>query len=223
MKWIIGLLLVVIAPLNKYDQIGQNNVARKQAEQAYRAGNFAKAAAQLDFLTKKTQQTDKALWLNLGHAYFAQGNYKQARKAYDSYVASESGAPVAVALTQLGVIACAGRDTLQALDAFRRALLIEPDNEPARYNFELLKKQFSGRINQKKRPTQKQKQSTQAQEQEVTKSPRQEQILRRLRTLNMSEEQANQLLNAMRDDDLPLELARRRVGAQPTGASGNRW
>jgi len=67
------------------------------------------------------------------------------------------------------------------------------------------------------------KQTLQQREQEVARSPRQEQLLRRLQNLNMTEEQANQLLNAMREDDLPLELARRRSAGQNQASGTSRW
>jgi tetratricopeptide (TPR) repeat protein len=219
------LAVISIWPLNAYDQIGRNNVARKQAERAYKRADFKQAATGFAYLTKKTTQTDATVWLNLGHAYFSQRQYKAARLAYEQYVSAASGPTVAVAQLQLGVIACADRDSAQALDLFRKALLTDPENEPARYNFELLKKRFSGRVGQNQKPklVPKPKQTAQQREQEVARSPRQEQLLRRLQNLNMTEEQANQLLNAMREDDLPLELARRRSAGTSQATGANRW
>ncbi|MCY7358307.1 MAG: hypothetical protein LH609_12785, partial [Rudanella sp.] len=139
--------------------------------------------------------------------------------AYEAFVPLAKGASVGVAYTQLGVIACADRDSAQAIDLFRKALLADPENEPARYNYELLKKRFSGRESSENKPkkVQKPRQTPQQSKQEVARSPRREQVLRRLQTMNMTEEQANQLLNSMREDDLPLELARRRsIGDHPS-------
>lgn len=225
MKWAIWLAVISIWPLNAYDQIGRNNLARKQAESAYRRADFRQAATGFAYLTQKSTQTDATVWLNLGHAYFSLGQHKEARQAYQHYVPAASGPTVAVAYTQLGVIACASRDSAQAIELFRKALLTDPDNEPARYNFELLKKRYSGRVGPKTtpKPQPKPKQTPQQREQEVARSPRQEQLLRRLQNLNMTEEQANQLLNAMREDDLPLELARRRSVGQRQASGVNRW
>jgi tetratricopeptide (TPR) repeat protein len=225
MKWTLWLLGVSIWPLNFFDQIGRNNLTRKQAEQAYQRADYEQAAAGFAYLSQKAGQADAVVWLDLGHAYFALGRYKEARRAYGQYIPAASGRSAAEAYTQLGVIACVSRDTTRALDLFRKALLTDPENEPARYNFELIKKQFSGRLRAKKtpQPTRKAKQTPQQQEQMVARSPRQEQVLRRLRNLNMTGEQANQLLNAMREDDLPLELARRRSAGQSQSSNANHW
>lgn len=225
MKWGIWLAMISIWPLNAYDQIGRNNLARKQAEKAYLRADYRQAATGFVYLTKHSTQADATVWLNLGHAYFSLANYKAAKQAYEKYVPAASGTTVAVAYVQLGVIACASRDSAQALDLFRKALLTDPDNEPARYNFELIKKQFSGRVaaKNKSKPQPKPKQTPQQREQQVARSPRQEQVLRRLQNLNMTEDQANQLLNAMREDDLPIELARRRSAGQNQSTSTNRW
>lgn len=225
MKWAIGLALISIWPLNAYDQIGRNNLARKQAERAYLMADYRQAVTGFVYLTKNSTQADATIWLNLGHTYFSLANYKDAKQVYEKYVPTASGTTLAVAYVQLGVIACVSRDSAQALDLFRKALLADPDNEPARYNFELVKKRFSGRVAAKRtpKPQPKPKQSPQQRELEVARSPRQEQVLRRLQNLNMTEDQANQLLNAMREDDFPLELARRRSAGQNQSTSTNRW
>lgn len=223
MKLTAWLLIAALWSLGNFDQIGQNNLIRKQAEQAYRSGDFLRAAEQFAYLTKQPSRPDPGVWLNLGHAYFALGNYKNARQAYKNYIDMEATGQVSNAYTQLGVIATSDRDTSEALTMFRKALLMEPGNEPARYNFELLKKRFSGRVKPRRVPKPKTEQRLEQREQEVARSNRQEQILRRLRSLNMTEEQANQLLNAMREDDLPLELARRQLSGPPKSFKGNRW
>ncbi|KAB7728115.1 hypothetical protein F5984_20415 [Rudanella paleaurantiibacter] len=221
MRLILSFLLAAIWPFGSFDSISQNNRARKEADNAFRAGDYKRAVQYYAFLIKQPAQTEAAIWLNLGHAYFALGQYGQANAAYQRFEPTETGPLLAVAYVQRSVIACAARDTSRALQLLQQALLIDPQNEPARYNFELVKSRFSG----KKPPQPRQKPSAQPQAQrdssgqELVRSPRQEQVLRRLRNLNMTEEQANLLLNAMRDDDVPLELARRRAGRK----GGGRW
>lgn len=217
--------LISLWPLNTLDQIGRNNLARKQAEKAFQQSDFQQAATRFAYLTKNSAKTDATVWLNLGHAFFLLKNYNEAKKAYAAYAPLATGASVGVAYTQLGVIACADRDSSQALDLFRKALLTNPENEPARYNYELLKQRFSGRDPSKRKPKQipKPRQTPQQSKQEVARSARQVQVLRRLQTMNMTEEQANQLLNSMREDDLPLELARRRSVGEQSSKNTRYW
>jgi len=219
----IWLVLISIWPLTAFDQIGRNNLARKQAESAYRRADYRQAATGFAYLTKYSTQADPTVWLNLGHAYFSLTKLKEASQAYGKYIQVGSGPSVGVAYVQLGVIACAARDSVLAFDLFRKALLTDPENEPARYNFELLKKQFSGRSRLANKTKPIPKKTPQQREQEVARSTRQEQVLRRLQNLSMTEEQANQLLNALREDDLPLELARRRSVGQHQSTGTNRW
>ena len=114
---------------------------------------------------------------------------------------------------------------------FRQALLENADNESARYNFELVKRYYSGKSSAKnprrKSSDPKQKLVNKPRPsggQQVERSDRQDELLRRFRRLNLSEEQALQLLNAMRGDDLPYALTRSaRQGGGKSTEKGNRW
>ena len=212
------------------NQISQHNRARQEAETAYRAGRFNRALALYAYLSRTTTAIDPAVRLNLGHTYFQLGRYAKAKPQYETLLRSDRQDLRTVAATQLGVMACFDRDSATALTLFRQALLENANNEPARYNFELIKKRYSGKppaINpQQKRmppPPQLVNKPRPAGGQ-VERSERQDELLRRFQQLNLSEEQALQLLNAMQQDDLPYALTHsaRRSGAKPT-ATGNRW
>jgi hypothetical protein len=213
-------------PLNR---ISQNNRARQEAERAYQTRQYHRASTLYKYLSQTTTTLDPGVRLNLGHTYFQLKQYDNARPQYATLLQSTRADLRTVAATQLGVIACLDRDSAAALLLFRQALLENADNEPARYNFELIKKQYSGRP----RPNSSHKQ-TAAQLQttvkprpaggQVERSTRRDELLRRFQQLNLSEEQALQLLNAMQQDDLPYALTRaaRQSGTKPTSA-GNNW
>ena len=209
------------------NQISQSNQARREAGRAYRAGHFNRALTLYAQLSRTTTTIDPAVRLNLGHTYFQLRQYANAKPQYETLLRSDRPDLRTAAATQLGIMACFDRDSATALTLFRQALLENPDNEPARYNFELVKKRYSG----KPLPTKKQ-QSRQppmvskprSGGAQVERSDRQDELLRRFGQLNLSEEQALQLLNAMQQDDLPYALTRqaRRTGTKPA-ANGNRW
>lgn len=212
------------------NQISRNNQARQQAQKAYDAGHYQEALTLYTSLIRTTT-LDPAVRLNMGHTYFQLKQYQRARPQYEALLRSDKTGLRSVAATQLGVIACIQEDSATALILFQQALLEDANNEPARYNFELVKKTFSG-----KGPTGKPKQqqaSRQQQQassnqsmsqQQVERSDEQDELLRRFQRLNLSEAQALQLLDAMQNDDLPYALTR---SARPTTTKAqtgqNRW
>lgn len=217
-----------------FDQISRNNIARKQAAAAYQAGNYGQAAGQYTYLTRVGAAPDPALLLNLGHSCFGLRQYARARPYYEKLYQIGSPDLAAVAAVQLGVIACADRDSAAALSLFRQALLRNPENEPARYNYELIKRTWSGRL-PTARPGKKAKPKTAVSRQQATsdslkrapaptlvRSSLKTDKLSRFRNLNMTEAQARQMLDAMQDNDLPYSLARHRTRNGPS-ESGNQW
>lgn len=212
------------------NQISYNNRARQEAELAYQAGQFDRALSLYAYLSKTTTTIDPAVRLNLGHTYFQLKQYAKAKPQYETLLRSDRSDLRTVAATQLGVMACFDRDSAAALSLFRQALLENANNEPARYNYELIKKRYSGIPLPK--PGQKQRLATrkelvnkpQPTGGQVERSSRQDELLRRFRQLNLSEEQALQLLNAMQQDDLPYALTQSARGSgTKSNANGNRW
>lgn len=213
------------------NQISRNNQARREAERAYRRGDYGRALSLYAALSRTTTTIDLAVRLNLGHTYFQLGQYHKARPQYETLLQADRPDLRTVAATQLGVMACLQHDTVSALALFERALLENPDNEPARYDFELIKKQFSGKLPDPKtrqklnrKPASQQNRPTPSGGQQVERSARQDEVLRRFQRLNLSEEQALQLLDAMQDDDLPYALTpAARHPAAKTTRDTNRW
>lgn len=212
------------------NQISRNNQARRNAEAAYLAGHYQQALTLYAYLSRNTTTIDPAVRLNLGHTYFQLKQYARARPQYETLLRSDRPDLRTVAATQLGVIACFERDSAAALTLFRQALLEDADNEPARYNFELVKKQYSGKppaTNPRQPPVGRRSRSANNQQpsgEQVERSARQDELLRRFERLNLSEEQALQLLDAMQNDDLPYALTRsaRRSNAK-RAPNGSRW
>ncbi|WP_026309064.1 tetratricopeptide repeat protein [Spirosoma spitsbergense] len=213
------------------NQVSQNNQARQDAQAAYQAGQYQRALELYAYLSKRTTTIDPAVRLNLGHTYFNLKRYAKARPQYETLLQSDRADLRTAAATQLGVMACLEGDSAKALVLFEKALLENSNNEPARYNFELVKTRYSGKppatqkrpqdAGQKPQPITKPKPSG---GQQVERSDRQDELLRRFQRLNLNEAQAMQLLDAMRGDDLPYALTRaaRRTGTKPK-ENTNRW
>ena len=213
------------------NQISRNNQVRQEAQTAYLTGNYTLALRLYAYLSRTTTTLDPAVRLNLGHTYFQLKQYKKAKPQYETLLQSDRPALRTSAATQLGVMACLEGDSATALSLFQRALLENPDNEPARYNFELIKTHYSGKMpitNRKQKPLVRKPQlidkPRSSGSQQVERSARQDELLRRFQRLNLSEEQALQLLDAMQSDDLPYALTRsaRHSGQKPIMGE-NRW
>jgi tetratricopeptide (TPR) repeat protein len=224
----VYLWLVVLASwfdLGAVGDISRRNQARLQAERAYQRADFG-MAAQLYAALLETSP-DPLARLNFAHTLFHQQKYVAARRQYGPLMRAKQTVIATAATVQMGVLACIGRDSATALTHFRQALLQDPDNQPARFNYELVKQRFtaknrpdSKKSKQKNRPDSVAKSSNQR----VAQSTQQRDALRRLAGMNMSEEQALQLLDAMRDNDLPYALAQRGGRTEkPEPGRGNRW
>jgi Flp pilus assembly protein TadD len=227
----LGTLLIIAASWftttlgeTKLGLVSRRNQVRKQAAAAYAAGRYQEALTHYRFLLQSNATPSFGELVNLGHVYFQLGQYASAKREYEKGGTGATPQLMAIAATQLGLLACLKKDTTTALLEFRHALLNDPDNSTARQNFELLKIRFSGKQPLKKvappRPT---PQPETMQGQRVEKTDQQQDRLTRFKNTTLSDEQARQVLNALQADDLPYALARRRANRKASGKSAGRW
>ena len=145
------MLYVVIAAwlwwnnLLSLNHISQNNQIRQKAQTLYENGQYNRALSLYIYLAKNTTTIDPAVRLNLGHTYFQLRQFGSARPQYETLLNSDRPDLRTAAATQLGVLSCLEGDSAAALTLFQQALLENADNEPARYNFELIKSRYSGK------------------------------------------------------------------------------
>ncbi|GAB3566579.1 hypothetical protein GCM10027578_15720 [Spirosoma luteolum] len=208
------------------NQISRNNQIRREAESAYRLRQYAQAARLYAELTRVAGTTDPAVRLNLGHAYFQLGQYRRARPQYQALLQADQASLRTQAATQLGIMACASRDSAQALALFERALREDPANESARYDYEMIRTTYSGKPPvqpPRARAPKPMPKPKPAGGQEVERSSRQDELLRRFERLNLSEEQARQLLDALQADDLPYALTQSARKPETNASTTSRW
>lgn len=229
MSYLLISLLMWLWNWRGFDQISQRNLALKEAEIAYQSANYKLAVQQYTFLLTTSKTVDPLVRLNLGHSLYQLKQYRKARHEYEQAIRLVAPEQATAAITQLGVIACIERDSANALLFFRQALLIDPGDEAARYNYELIQRLYTEPDSppEKRKPEVKQKPQNQSKQanagQDAVKSDQQKDVLHQLRSLHITEEQAMQLLNAMRDDDLPYELAQRRYRSSEQTKTTQRW
>jgi Ca-activated chloride channel family protein len=146
MKYLILLLFLTILPgdINKTALI---NRLKREAEKDFKEKKFTDASAKYRILIDSLGQNDEEIRMNLSHCYF---NLKDSGNAYNQYkdlTNSPSKVYQSTAFQQLGVLDTNNGRYREAEENFRNALLANPHNEGARYDYELLKKKMKEQQN----------------------------------------------------------------------------
>ncbi|UOQ70475.1 tetratricopeptide repeat protein [Hymenobacter cellulosilyticus] len=149
------LLIVVLLALPSWaslTRIRDRNQAVQQAEAAYSRKEFAQAAQLYRYAIEKLGAQEEAVLLNAGHAYARAGQPVAARTYYGRLLTSPAPAVRSIARQQLAVLAAQKGEYAQAVGLLRQALLADPANKSARYNYELLRDYLARRHNEPKMP-----------------------------------------------------------------------
>ncbi|RAJ92160.1 hypothetical protein LX87_05127 [Larkinella arboricola] len=225
MTYLILSVLLWLYDNRSFDRISRDNIARIEGLKAYQAGNYKRAVEQYGTLANSTLFVEPSARLNLAHSYFQLRQYAQAQRQYRLVAQVNQSGLAAVAEVQLGIIAVLQGDSATALSLFRKALTTVPALEAAQFNYELIAKTYSGKPHTKHSQQPRTKPRQTQQETEVSPEPGQEkgtqpqqgdnkdELLRRLRSLNLSEEQALSILNAMQHNEVQYINQRRRGSA----------
>ncbi len=139
MKIWVALAVFIAFFSQSLTKIARINQYAIEARAAYSQKDFATAIYLYQYLTDSLQVRDRSVKINLAHAYFQQNNMRQAWKHYQPLLTKTPARITSLINLQLGVM-IAPEDKTQALSYFKKALLLNPLNEDARYNYELLKK-----------------------------------------------------------------------------------
>ncbi|GGB77393.1 hypothetical protein [Dyadobacter sediminis] len=198
-----------------FDSITKANQRKLDAEQAYNHARFSQSAELYNQITYGSLFSEPAARLNLAHSYFKLGNHKLALKHYNLLRDVGNNTIASIANSQIALIKVGQKDTASALTSLKTALLLEPGNNLARSNYIILKKHFSGirPAPQTAKNKQKAVQQNTAQpdlqtppepkpeSREVAEDAKKEELLKSLRAMNMSEEQARAILDAMKSNE----------------------
>ncbi|WP_162056246.1 aerotolerance protein [Pontibacter pamirensis] len=140
MKPVLFVFLLVSLLSGGFNTISRLNEYAKTAAEAYHQQEYIEAIAAYEYLLRDLEVKDDQLQLNLAHAYYKANLLPQAAAEYRLLADHPSRHLKAVAHLQLGNIATQQKKHRQALALYKNALIAEPLNDAARYNFELLKK-----------------------------------------------------------------------------------
>jgi hypothetical protein len=131
-----------------------------------------------------------------------------ARRKYAQLVSLKEPLLASTTYSQLGIIFCNSKDTARALSLFKEALILKPDNEVARFNYELLKRIYHP-INKQSQNAPKPKNNqmspppqTQEEKAEVAKDNSQKELLKTLKNYGLTLEKAKTILDGMKNSEI---------------------
>jgi tetratricopeptide (TPR) repeat protein len=118
--------------------ITKKNAVIKSAATNYHEGKYQEAIENHLQLITDFELNTSSVNFNLALSYQNNNQLEEAQKTYQALVAAENPMVASFASNQNGVIFGRQQKYEEALLAFKIALIKNPNNEPARYNYELL-------------------------------------------------------------------------------------
>ena len=150
MKYAMLLLLALGGPVwGLLTGVRDRNVAVADAMAAYSQGNAGYAAQKFAAaLTAQRQKSpDPRLVLNLAHALVRANQPAAAQATYGRLLAGAPARMGSIARQQLAVLAAQRGEFAQAVSLLRQALLLDPNNAGARFNYEAVSDYLARRPN----------------------------------------------------------------------------
>lgn len=193
---------------SSFTKVNIRNKAIKAAQLAYKDNDFEEASSQYQLLGTTSFFTPPEVILNHAHALFENKDTLQAQRKYARLISIKEPILASTTYSQLGIIFCAEKDTARALELFKEALILKPDNDVARFNYELLKRKFHPKKKQSaENPKPKNNQNmppppTQSQNAEVAKDDSQKELLKTLKNYGLTPEKARTILDGMKSSEI---------------------
>lgn len=153
------LMWIILAASFLVDPIGKINSLKSEAKAAYQSGDYQKAISSYRYLVDSLNVSEEAVKMNLANAYFNLGDTVNATSFYQQLIRSTDAQTRSNAFQQLGVLSNRSGDFQEALTNFKESLKANPQNEEARYNYEMVKK----KLEEKQKQQQQQKDQQQDQ------------------------------------------------------------
>ena len=137
-----AILLLTLAAIVDPVTIGKINSLKREAREAYVAGDYKTAITKYRYLLDSLHATEDEVMLNLANAYFNANDTTQAMAGYQTVMGSPKADIRSKAQQQLGVMNHRSGKLEEALNNFKQAIKADPNNRDARFNYEMLKKKL---------------------------------------------------------------------------------
>jgi tetratricopeptide (TPR) repeat protein len=190
-----SFFLFIFLWINPLTFIAEMNELKVLVENDFQRGDFIAVQIKLEKLLNEYSIEVPEIYLNLGHAYFNRRMADKAKFYYEKALEKSNSDIQSIAYNQLGFLANVQQNNEEALTLFREALLKNPQNNEARFNFELIQKQLM--MQREKNQKEKQNSSTQNKK---NKSNKDKSILKSSE-IQLNQEKAEALLNAIKKQE----------------------
>lgn len=137
MSWKSIAFVFLFLPAS-WTRISALNEAVEQAARSYAATEYEQSIADHLALIENFQYSSSQLDFNLGLSYHHAEKPDEASGSYDKATLSPDKKLASMAFNQGGVLLGTKQENEAALSKFKSALIKDPRNEVARYNYELL-------------------------------------------------------------------------------------
>jgi len=246
MKFFGLIILILVFTFSSVIADDFANLATK-GNDAYREGDYRKA---LDYYHQAEVESPEnpALDYNIGNALYKDDKYEEAVEKYKNSLSSEDVEKVADANYNLGNVQYRMADYQNAIMSYQNALELNPDDLDAKYNLELARKMLKEQMkpeNQDQQQQQQQQQDKQKQEEqkdeeqqdedqqqqqqqrpedqeEEDQQEEQQQPQPQPEESEMTKEDAERILNALKDDERDIQKDQERFKVRGT-YRGNDW
>jgi len=138
MSWIKGIFLILVLLPASWTRVSRLNAAIDQAAASYVATEYTQSIKDHRVLIEEFQLVSEYLEFNLGLSYKYANQPEEAAANFDKASQSTDDRLTSFAFNQGGVVLGDKKDYQAALSKFQSALIQNPLNEEARYNYELL-------------------------------------------------------------------------------------
>ncbi|MFN6087296.1 MAG: tetratricopeptide repeat protein [Cyclobacteriaceae bacterium] len=156
MKTTLVFLLATLL-FTDLDKIGKINSAKAEAKKAFLSGEFTTAIKKYTYLIDSLGVNEDEVRANLASAYFQANDTTGALNNYQRLTQSANKKISSVANQQLGVMANNQEKLEESLNYFKQALKAAPENDEARYNYEIVKKKLEEKKKQDQQKNKDQK------------------------------------------------------------------
>jgi Ca-activated chloride channel family protein len=141
MKWLAFFLFTAMVSIDP-SKISMVNRLKSEAKKAYLAGDMKNAIEKYKFLVDSLHVDEEEVEMNLANAYFNLNDTAFALNRYQPLSVSRNSKINSRANQQMGVVTNRQGKFEEALSYFKQAMKSEPNNEQARYNYEMVKKKL---------------------------------------------------------------------------------
>ena len=219
----VGFLLVPLVALSQKEVRQQLNTGNKE----YKQEKFTEAEISYrKALEANARSTDAAY--NLGNALYKQGKFQEAAEQYLAVVNGEKDKEKLHSVWHnIGNIFMNAKDYAKSIDAYKKSLRNNPNDDQTRYNLALAQKLLEDQEqnqdqNQDQQQDQNQDQQQDQQEQQQQDQQQQEQEQQQ-QNEQMSQENAQQILDALLQDEKDTQEKVQQMKKQQRKKTDKEW